>query len=81
MWYLIVSIPDLCTLTYFEEQYFREMGNKRDNGGFYEPYTQRNIKKLRQSKEQLLVSSYMTIFICNMIIFREKGHVLLTILI
>ena len=48
---------------------------------FTSPTRIETSKKLKQSKEEPLVSSYMAIFICNMIISKEKGQLLLRILI
>ena len=56
-------------------------GTKVIMADFTSPTCKETSKKLKQSKEESLVSSYMTIFICNMIISKEKGQLLLTILI
>ena len=34
MWYLIVSIPDLCTITYFDSDFFPECKSKSISGCF-----------------------------------------------
>ena len=49
MWYLIVSIPDLCTLTYFKFKAYKNLGHKEDGLKFYFHY----FSGLKSSEDEL----------------------------